>query len=100
MSFPDETIANGEKNSGTMSFSDPDGYIVRAYFDHVSGGNFTPFDFDPMGSLKKGDACYGTFGFSIWCTGSTVYIELEVTLKDQAGNMSNAENFGFTCMEK
>ena len=99
ISFPDEIVADGEWNNGTVSFSDPDGDIVRAYFKAVSGYTFSPFDFNPMDSLKEGDATDGAFGFSIWCAGSTRYIELEVTLKDQADNMSDAETFGFTCTE-
>jgi hypothetical protein len=100
ISFPGEIMADGEGNSGTVSFSDPDGDIVRAYFKLVSGYGFSSFDLDPMESLQEGDATDGTFGFSLWCTGSTRYIELEVTLKDQADNMSNAETFGFTCTEE
>ena len=101
ISFPSEIIADGESNSGTVRFSDPDGDIVRAYFKPVSGYSFTPFDFDPMESLKEGgDATDGEFGFSIWCTGATRDFELKVYLKDEPGNESNYETFGFTCVEE
>jgi hypothetical protein len=98
--FPSEITADGANNSGTVKFSDPDGDIVRVYFDLVSGYGFSDSDFDPMGDLKEGDVYDGTFGFSIWCDGSTRYMEIELTLEDQPGNMSNSETFGFTCTEE
>jgi len=99
ISFFSEIIADGERNNGTVSFSDPDGDIVRAYFVSVGPSCFPSFDFDPMESLKGEDKTDGEFGFSIWCTGATRDFELKVTLKDEPDNESNSLAFSFTCTE-
>jgi len=94
--FPSEVPTDGSNVHGTVQFRDPDGDVNWVTFDIVSALKFTPFAFDPLGSLIEGDATDGTIGFHIWC--STVQdVTMRVTLFDAAGQSSAPVDFSFSC---
>jgi len=94
--FPGQIPADGSQAHGTVRFSDPDGDVNWITFDVTSAANFTPFAFDPLESLKEGEATDGTIGFYIYC-GTAQQVTLRVTLYDAAQNSSSPVDFSFKC---
>lgn len=90
--FPPVIDPHGGPVPGTVEFSDPEGDVVRARFEPVSG-NLQPFTFDP-GVFGRAS---GSFGFFVNCNGNVADYVVAVTLEDQQGNVSEPETFSFSC---
>ena len=82
--------ADGSKVFGTVRFKDADGDISLAKFDVVSAVDFAPFSFNPK---VKGQT-QGIFQFFVF-SAIPQKVTLRVTLIDEAGNKSKAEDFSF-----
>ena len=92
LDFPPVIDPNGGPVGGSVSYSDPDGDIVRANFEPLEG-NIDPFSFDPdvFGSAS------GSFDFFVNCNGNVEDYLIAVTLEDNQGNVSDPELLEFSC---
>ena len=92
VSLPSVVDPNGGPVDGTVRFEDPDGDVVRAIFEPVSG-NIDGASFDP-GVFGRAS---GSFDFFVDCRGNVEDYALAITLEDQQGNTSDAELVEFSC---
>jgi len=92
VSVPPVVDPNGGPVDGTVRFEDPDGDIVRAIFEPITGNiDGASFDPDVFGRAS------GSFDFFVDCRGNVEDYELAITLEDEQGNTSDVEVVEFSC---